>query len=67
MVTQLTHDYRTKVGRLDMVEGESCAMRGCIDTFTRLDDAVRRIETFAGTKPGTVYVRRRDDWEAISP
>jgi hypothetical protein len=67
IVARLTYDYSSRVGRLDMVEGQSCDMSGCIDTFTSIDDRVQRIETFAGGEPDTVYVRKRDDWSALSP
>ena len=65
-VKDLAYDFAKKTGTLHMAPADCCDMQGCVDLFERIDPRVRRIETFAGDKVDTIYVRERGkDWRAI--
>ena len=65
--TALSYDPKTRVGRLDIVAGGCCDMSGCVAAFERVDDQVQRIETYSGSKPAAVYLRRHGRWSAMQP
>lgn len=54
---RVTYDFVTRHGELHMADGDCCDMIGCIDFFTRMDQDAKKIATFSGNKPDTVYVR----------
>ncbi|SEP45341.1 hypothetical protein SAMN02990966_06494 [Rhodospirillales bacterium URHD0017] len=73
-VRGIAYDFERRIGRLYMAEDNCCDMSGCIEFFSGIDPDVRRIETFAGEVPDTVYIRDRDvprghrvEWTARLP
>jgi hypothetical protein len=66
-VENVSYDFRTRTGRIDMPEGSHTDMTGAIDLIRAIDPEARRIETFADGKPDTTYVHadKRDHWQAI--
>lgn len=66
LVSSLTYDFTTRIGRLLMPPDCCTDMRGVIFLFQRLDPCVVRIETIAGDKPDTIYVRQGHEWKAFS-
>ena len=48
-----------------MESGNCCDMNGCIALFEAIDPLVKQIETFAGAKCDTTYVRREKGWRPI--
>jgi hypothetical protein len=63
-VQQLTYDFCTQTGKLDLPAANCCDMTGAIKLFTAIDPDVQAIETFAGGEPDTVYSRNRGEWTA---
>ena len=64
-VVSLSYDFDKRAGSLNMAERQSTDMTACVRLFTAVDPEVRRIDTFAGTKPDTIYKRTDDEeWEA---
>lgn len=57
-------DYQAGRVTLHMPEGACCDMCGAIAYATRHFPAVRIIQTIAGDKPDTAYVRRGNTWSA---
>ena len=51
------YDFVARIGRLNMADGDCCDMTGCISFFKRMDQDVRRIETFSANRADTVYVK----------
>ena len=64
-VRSANYDFRERLGRLDMEEGDCCDMEGCIAFFEAIDPDVQAIETFSGPERDTTYVRRPKGWEAL--
>lgn len=52
---------------LTMPEGACCDMTGCIEVAKRIHPDVRKIITFAGGEPDTVYVLVDGEWAAWPP
>jgi hypothetical protein len=68
IVESIQYDFRRRVGVVDVAAGGCTDMSGAIAFFTRIDPAVRRIETLSDYVPDTVYVRTDDTgdtWEAL--
>jgi hypothetical protein len=65
----LTYDFSTRTGTLRMPEGDCCDMSACITLFQAINPKVRRIETFAGATPDTIYIRAGTSatWTAFLP
>jgi hypothetical protein len=42
-------------------------MEGCVDLFERIDPEVKRIETFVGDVPDTIYTKTAGRWQALMP
>jgi hypothetical protein len=61
------YDFEKKRGTLNMAEHECCDMSGCIAFFTKIDPDVKRIDTFSGAVPDTIYKRFGRKWLAITP
>jgi hypothetical protein len=61
------YDFASHVGRLELDEGDCTDMDGAIALFVGIDKRCKRIETYSGRVPDTVYVRSNDraDWQAI--
>src|SRR5438093_1079447 len=66
-VDKVSYDFRSSTGRIDMPEGSCTDMAGAIDLIRGIDPEARRIETFAGGKPDTSYLRdvKGDRWRAV--
>jgi hypothetical protein len=65
-VSDLAYDFTTCTGKLKMPDNACCDMSACIELFTRIDRNVKRIDTFAGDKADTAYIRKRGNmWVAI--
>jgi hypothetical protein len=66
-VKGIAYDFVNRGGRLDMSANECCDMDGCLELFRSISPEVRLIETFAGSKRDTMYLRGRDGvWAALS-
>jgi hypothetical protein len=65
-VTSLAYDFRKKIGRLKMADGDCCDMSGCIAMFSAIDREVSRIETYSGVRKDTLYVRSGTVWSAYA-
>jgi len=65
-VTAMAYDFTNHEGRLDMAVANCCDMQGCIDLFISISPEVQLIETFAGGRRDTLYLRVRDGWSALS-
>jgi len=64
-VSSLSYDFDKKSGKLIMAESQSVDMAGCTKLFLAIDPNVQWIETFAGTKPDTIYKRMPDgSWDS---
>lgn len=67
VVEGVTYNPTSRSGTLTMRAGDSCDMEACIDRFKLLAkvfggaDDVRRIQTFSGEEPDTLYTS--DDGE----
>lgn len=59
-VQSVAYDFERKLGTLRMAPYHCCNMSSCISFFSRIDPAVKRIETFSGGVPDTIYARSRD-------
>ena len=67
-VSGLAYNFVERSGHLDMSADSCCDMKGCIELFERIDPGCRRIDTFAGAKPDTIYVRLAGGrWTAYEP
>jgi hypothetical protein len=66
-VRALSYDFATQHGVLRMEESNACDMRGCIALFTRIDPAVKSIQTFAGEIEDTGYRLVGKEWKANLP
>ena len=64
-VRSMSYDFRERRGRLDLEALCCCSMTGAVAMFVAIDQEVQRIETFAGGKPDTAYVRHRQGWQAV--
>ena len=63
----IAYDFDRKIGMLKMRDGNCCDMEGCIEFFKAIDPEIRRIETFSGEVPDTVYALTGNSWNAITP
>lgn len=65
----LSYDFDARAGQLINAADECCDMRACVRLFEGIDPRVLRIDTFAGEKRDTVYMRPRKNgkWEAYCP
>ncbi|MBY3564113.1 hypothetical protein [Rhizobium laguerreae] len=66
-VLGISYDFSTRQGVLSMAETNACDMRGCIALFTRIDPAVKTIQTFAGEIEDTSYRLVGKEWKANLP
>ncbi|QKC99198.1 hypothetical protein EB231_35010 [Mesorhizobium sp. NZP2298] len=63
-VRSVAYDFYTGVGTVFMEEDSCTDMSGCIDVFERMDSKVRRIETYAGARQDTTYIKVNCEWIA---
>lgn len=63
-VSNLSYDFTTRTGYLNMPDGVCTDMSGCIRLFEKIDPDVRTIRTFAGNEEDTAYHRTDGVWEA---
>lgn len=63
-VRWLSYDFETKTGLLFMPPACCTDMSGCIKLFEKIDPAVVRIQTIAGTEADTRYDRIQGEWIA---
>jgi len=61
-VDRLEYDFVKCTGRLYMADGDCCDMSACVQLFMAIDRHVKRIETFSGDEPDTMYGRPVDAW-----
>lgn len=66
-VSGLSYDFKTLTGALRMSSWNCCDMSACIALFEGIDAGVKRIYTFAGDKPDTIYARSARGWRAFDP
>jgi len=66
-VRSVSYDFRKKTGTLGMAPYHCCNMSACIAFFCRIDPAVKRIDTFSGKVPDTIYCRSGKEWKAFMP
>ena len=55
-VTRVEYDFVRCAGKLYQGVMCYCDMTECIDYFKQIDAEVKRIDTYVGGKPDTVYV-----------
>jgi hypothetical protein len=63
-VVKLEYDFKSKAGVLHLEDHSCTDMRGCIDLFKKIDPRVTSIQTIAGKRRDTWYVRIADEWQA---
>lgn len=61
----VTYDFRSRVGVVNMPEGDCTDMTGAIRFFERMDQDVEMIQTYSGDDLDTVYVKRGGEWCAV--
>lgn len=66
-VEKIAYDFERRVGTLHMAPDNCCDMAGCLEFFQKIDKDVKRIETYSGSKPDTLYMLSGNAWNAISP
>ncbi|MBY5841426.1 hypothetical protein J3P71_03995 [Rhizobium leguminosarum] len=66
-VKSLSYDFKTRTGTLLMAEINACDAMGCWEIFSAIDPDVKRIETFAGDKADTFYIRSGKEWGVQRP
>lgn len=68
-VHALSYDFDARTGRLNNAADECCDMRSCVRLFEGIDPRVLRIDTYAGDKRDTIYMRARKNaqWTAYCP
>ena len=59
--------YERHEGLFFHEENESVEMNACIAMFKQFDPHVKIINTFAGSRAETVYVKTDDGWKAYEP
>ena len=65
-VDKLEFVFATGTGRLYLAPANCCDMRGAIEMFTSLCRDVARIETFAGKKRDTTYIKGDAGWDPLN-
>ncbi len=65
-VESVHYSVSDRCGTLRMSDLSACDMEECIALFERIDPDVKRIETWAGDQPDTLYCKRADGWEAYA-
>ena len=63
-VESLVYNFKTQIGTLNLLENNSCDMSGCIALFKKIDEGVKRIETFAGSALDITYILSGSGWRA---
>ncbi len=63
----LSYDGDSLVGLLYLPARHCCDMRACVQLFKQIDPDVKRIETFSGCEPDTIYQKNGEEWLAFMP
>jgi hypothetical protein len=64
-VLWLHYDFIKEIGTIAFPEDNCCDMGGVIKIFTSIDEDCKDIQTYAGDKKDTRYLRRHGDWKAL--
>lgn len=68
-VSKIVIDVENRYGALYLPENNFPDMRSTIEHFKSVDDEIRRIETYVGGVPDTVYLyfEEFNNWQAFPP
>lgn len=58
-VLEVEYFFQTRKGVIYMPEGGSVDMEGAVAFFSRIDDEVRRIDTYSGADRSTCYSKKQ--------